>query len=173
MAGIIRRYLCHQFILFIIIAAFPIRSFDILQRIHFKGNILKRSGYIFKQMGNPAAKPFQKRYFVQKFSFFIDDKKPGWYIIFHFQLLYFCSIIHGKGDFLCLQITVRSKFLFQCIRLPCGQVFYDMFLSFDRLPCIQNSSVLIQHGQRCSGKFHTCREIRLFHRNRGRFILKF
>ena len=153
----------YQFILFIMILTFSIRSFDIFQCINFKRNLFERTCHIFKQMCNPAANRIQQGYILKKFPFFVDQDRTCRYIIFHFHFLNFRCIFHSKCYFFCYKIAIRSKFLTQCISLSDCQTLYEVFLAFYGSPSIYHSSVFIQNRQRSAGKFHARSHIGLFH----------
>ena len=170
--GIIRGDLCDHLVLFIVVCAFPVSGFDIIQSVHFKGDVLQGTGHIFKQVGNPSADRIQCGNILQKFPFFVNQEKPFRDSIFHLHLLDFCRILHGKRNLLRLQVAIRGQFLTQRISLAHYQPLDEMFLTLHGFPCVYHISILIKHGQRCAGKLHPRSQVCFLHGNHGRLILK-
>ena len=126
------------FIRFKVIFADTICSFDILCRKYIKRNILKASGYIFKQMLYGTFYIVKKGYFIQKLTVFVDDQKSGRHFIFHFNLLNLCGILNLKFHISCFQVSIRSNFFSKGIFFPYRQTLDHMWLIFYRSPFIYN-----------------------------------
>ena len=147
------------FVSLIIIFAYSISRFDILSSKYIKGNILKISGHVFKQMLYGTFHIVQKCYFIQKLTVFVDDQKTRRYFIFHFHLLNLCGIFNLEFHIGCFQIAIRGNLFPKDIFFSYCQTLDHMWLIFYRSPLIYNVSVFIKNRQLRSIQFHSCGQI--------------
>ena len=160
----------HQFICFEVVFADTISRFDIFCSINVKDNFGKASGDILKQMLHSAFCVIQKRYFIQEFTLFVDDQKPGRHFILHFNLLDIAVILNCKCDIRCFQVAIRCKFFPECVSLTCHQTFDHMRGILNRSPFIHNIPVLIQHFQACTIQFCSSGNVRFSDLHCGRLV---
>ena len=165
----------HQIICLVIVFTYTICSFDIFCRIYLKSDFCQITGNILKQMLYSTFCVIQKSYFIKKLSLFVDDQKGCRHFIFHFHLLYLCSIFQCKFYVCCFQITVWCNFFSQSVLFTNNQTFDYMWLVFYRSPFIHHITIFIKDFQACTLQLSSCSNIGFcnFYRSRLIFLYLF
>ena len=127
-----------------------VSTYDVLFCIYIKGYSCKA---VLEEVENKVIPvPLHKSGICHKFPVLIDNDRTCRHFVLHFHFLYFSGILYCKLDICCLEVSVWSKFLSECISLPNNQLFDDMRFLCVRCPSVDHISVLIKHGKCCPCK---------------------